>query len=198
MIKLEQCPKCLRKVYSGTQNGRRYFFDYFVNVKGEIESANPHAETCPWGTPRDPFANGPTIITDYADVLDELQMIWKLDCAVLEPRPSIEWNEVDIYHQQPPFKHLNPVTLMLTKPGGPYPRGKRVELVEYFTGTVMSKKKTVVALIAERKLFDKVHDFLYQYHSRNRDQNPLKQVIVAQYRILLDSVVISKKKEVSP
>lgn len=189
MIKLEQCHKCLRKVYPGTRNGKKYFFDYFVNVKGEIVSANSHFETCPWGSQRDPFANGPTIITDYADYLDEIQMIWKLDCTKLEPRPSIEWNEVHIYHGQPPFRHLNPITFMLTKLGGPYPRENRGELVKYFTGTVVSKKKTVVALLAERELFDKIHDFLYQYHSRNRDQKPLKQVIVAGYHILLNSTV---------
>ena len=192
MIKLEQCPKCLRDVYPSTRNGRKYFLDYFVNVKGEIQSANSHDETCPWGTLRNPLANKPTIITDYADALDELQMIWKLDCTVLEPKPPIEWNQVDIYHEQPPFRHLNPVTFMLTKLGGPYPHGKRIELAQCFTGTVVSKKKTVVALIAQRKLFDKVHDFLYQYHSRNHDQKPLKQVIVAGYRILLDSTVIPK------
>ena len=192
MIKLEQCPKCLRKVYPGTRNGRKYFFDYFVNVKGEIVSANSHAETCPWGLPRDPLANGPTIITEYADLLDEIQMVWKLDCAALEPRPLIEWDEVDIYHERPPFRHLNPVTFMLTKLGGPYPRKNRIELVECFTGTVVSKRQTVVALLAERELFDKVHDFLYQYHSRNREQKPLKQVTVAGYRILLDTAVISK------
>lgn len=197
MIQLEQCPKCLRKVYPGTRNGKRYFYDYYVNVKGEIESSNSHFETCPWGTQRDPFADGTTIITDYADILDEIQMIWKLDCAALEPKSPIEWNEVDIYHQQPPIKHLNPITFMLTKLGGPYPRKNRAELIKCFTGTVVSKKRTVVALMAERELFDKIHDFLYQYHSRNRNKKPLKQVIIAGYRILLDTTVISQQKKES-
>jgi len=133
-------------------------------------------------------------IRDYADVLDEIQMIWKLDCAVLEPLPPIDWDDVDIYQEQPPLRHLNPVTYQLVKLGGPYPKGNRVTLANYFVGTVVnSAKKTVVALIVTDTLFDKVHDFLYQYDSRNREKRQLEQVVVAGYRLILGRTVPTER-----
>ncbi|MCY4404131.1 MAG: hypothetical protein OXD54_16320 [Candidatus Poribacteria bacterium] len=196
MIQLAQCPRCLRKVYPGTRNGKKYAFDYFVTVDGDILSGNPHSETCPWGFMRDPLANGPMMIKDYADVLDEIQTIWKLGCVELEPRPPINWNEVDIYQQPPPLRHLNPITCQLIKQGGPYPKGNRNKLNTYFTGTVVSKakKKKVIAILVERELFDKIHDFVYNYRSGNREGKPLKQVVVAGYYLIMNSTVPSEQK----
>ena len=193
MIQLTKCPRCLRKVYPGTRNGKPFIYDYIVNQDGEITSWLPHSGTCPWSPLRDPLTNDQMKIRDYADVLDEIQMIWKLDCAVLEPLPSIDWDDVDIYHAQPPLRHLNPITYQLVKLGGPYPKGNRVELVNYFIGTVVnSTKKTVIALIVTDTLFDKVYDFLYQYDSCSRDKRQLKQVVVAGYRLILDRTVPSE------
>lgn len=194
MIQLVKCPQCLRKVYPGTRNGKLFIYDYIVNQDGAITSWLPHSETCPWSPLRDPLANEQMKIRDYADVLDEIQMIWKLDCAVLEPLPPIDWEDVDIYHKQPPLRHLNPITNQLIKLGGPYPKGNRVELANYFIGTVVnSAKKTVVALIVTDTLFDKVHDFLYQYDSRSREKKQLKQVVVARYRLILDRTVPTER-----
>ena len=187
MIQLAKCPRCLRKVYPGTRNGKKFAYDYFVNRDGEITSWLPHNETCPFSPSRDPI-NGRLNIRDYADVIDDLRMVWKLDCAVLEPRDPIDWDDVNIHLDQTPARHINPVTYKLVKPGGPYPKGNRAELATSFVGTVVnSEKKTVVALMVARQLFDKVHDFLYQYDSRNCGKVELKQVVVAGYRLILDS-----------
>ncbi len=190
MIQLAKCPRCLRKVYPGTRNGKPFAYDYIVNQDGEIISWLPHSETCPWSPLRDPLGGGEMKIRDYADMLDEIQMIWKLDCALLEPLPPIAWDDVEVYREQPPLRHVNPVTNQLIKASGPYPKGNRQELIAYFVGTVVnSAKKTVVALMITRELFDKVHDFLYQYDSRNCGKMPLKQVVVAGYWLILDSTV---------
>lgn len=195
MIQLAKCPRCLRHIYPGTRNGKTFAYDYIVNQDGEITSWLPHNETCPWSPFRDPLS-GQMKIRDYADVLDELQMIWKLDCAVLEPKASINWDDVDIYRDQPPFRHLNPVTYQLVKPGGPYPKGNRAELAISFVGTVVnSVKKTVVALMVVRELFDKVHEFLYQYDSHSSRKGPLKQVVVAGYWLILDSAVPTEHQQ---
>ena len=193
-MQLAQCPKCLRKVYPGTRNSKRHAYDYIVNVKGEIESANSHTETCPWGPQRNPFTGGMRI-TGYADFLDDIQMLWKLDCAVLEPRPPIDWNDVALYREQPPLRHLTPIICQLVKAGGPYPQGHRDKLAESIIGTVVSRKRTVVALIVASELFDTVHEFLYQYDSRSRGKKPLQQVIVAGYWLLLDSTVPSDQNQ---
>ena len=198
MIQLAQCPRCLRKVYPGTRNGKKCAFDYFVTVEGEILSGNLHAQTCPWGSQRDPLASGPMMIKDYADVLDEIQMIWKLSCIELQQKPPIDWNNVDIYQQQPPLRHLNPITYRLIKQGGPYPRANRPKLNTYFTGTVVSrtKKRKVIAILTQEELFNKIHGFIYNYCSSNREGKSLKQVIVAGYRLLLENTVpLEKKKE---
>ena len=113
------------------------FKRFIVNQDGKITSWLPHNETCPWSPLRDPLVSEQMKIRDYADVLDDLQMIWKLDCAVLEPRASIHWDDVDIYRDQPPSRHLNPVTYQLVKPGGPYPKGNRAELATSFVGAVV-------------------------------------------------------------
>lgn len=195
MIQLAKCPRCLRKVYPGTRNGKPFAYDYFVNRDGEMTSSVPHNETCPFSPSRDPI-NGRLNIRDYADVIDDLRMVWKLDCAELEPRDPIDWDDVDIYRDQPPPRHINPVTYKLVKPGGPYPKGNRAELATSFVGTVVHReKKTVVALIVGCELFDKVHEFLYQYDSRNCGKMALKQVVVAGYWLILDSTVQDWNKD---
>ena len=111
----------------------------------------------------------------------------------LNQKPPINWQQVDIYHQQPPLRHLNPITYQLVKPGGPYRREQRKHLQQHFKGTIVRKpKNTVAAIIVELELFDKIHDFLYQYNSR--DNQPLKQITVAGNRLLLDSDVTTEQK----
>ncbi|MCG9128002.1 hypothetical protein JT359_10425 [Candidatus Poribacteria bacterium] len=194
MIQLAKCPKCLRKVFPGNRNGKKFAYDYIVNQDGEIVSWLPHSYSCPWSSMRDPLVNGRMKIKDYADILDEIQMIWKLDCAEIEPKPPIDWEQVDIYHQQPPLRHLNPITYHLVKPGGPYQSEQRKHLHEHFKGTIVNKpNNTVAAIIVELELFDKIHDFLYQYNSK--DKKSLKPITIMGYRLLLDRDVPSEQKK---
>ena len=141
MIQLAKCPQCLRQVYPGTRNGKPFAYDYIVNRDGEIISWLPHSETCPWSALRDPLGDDQMKIRDYADMLDGIQMIWKLDCALLEPLPAIVWEDVEVYREQPPLRHVNPVANQLIKAGGPYPKGNRQELIIYFVGTVVNSAK---------------------------------------------------------